>query len=90
MKRGPFLNYLKKHHKKFHAKKDEITFETIEKFFRLIVFHTKMIFLLKNFDDIRLENELVEYPEFNLFLWALLFDRYELSKIFWKRGKVIN
>lgn len=30
----------------------------------------------------------VEYPEKNLFVWAILMNRFEIAKIFWKIGDV--
>jgi hypothetical protein len=36
------------------------------------------------------QDEVIEDPEINLFFWALLFNRIETAKIFWKIGKVFE
>ncbi len=38
-------------------------------------------------DDLMFAREKVEFPENNLFVWALLYNRLELAKIFWKTGE---
>ncbi len=88
IKRGPILSYFKKYGKTFKTKKDQIKFESIDKMFRCVLFHIKDSFVIKNFDDFNLENERVVFSDFNIFIWCLFFDRFELSRIFWKRGKV--
>lgn len=47
--------------------------------------------LFKTFDEkILLYAENNEFdPEFNLFLWCVLTNRFEIAKIFWQLGKVI-
>ena len=34
--------------------------------------------------------EKVEFPEQNLFLWALLMNRIDIAKLFWQTGEVKN
>lgn len=38
--------------------------------------------------DLLVLNHKVKEPEFNLFLWAVLSNRIEIAKIFWRLGKV--
>lgn len=50
--------------------------------------------LFETFDEKMLMSEEEEYcsrkinEEFNLFLWAVLTNRIEIAKIFWRLGKV--
>jgi hypothetical protein len=34
--------------------------------------------------------EKVEFPEQNLFLWALLMNRIDIAKLFWQTGEVYH
>ena len=38
-------------------------------------------------DDLSFAREKVDFPENNLFVWALLYNRFDLAKIFWKTGE---
>jgi len=38
-------------------------------------------------DDREFARDKVEFPEKNLFVWALLYDRLDIAKIFWKTGE---
>jgi hypothetical protein len=65
---------------------NDITVEQINRFFEKRFGNFDSYFL-----PLELSNEkLVKEPELNLFLWAVLSNRIDIAKTFWRLGKVLS
>jgi hypothetical protein len=71
------------------AEEEQISSQTIRILFENFFFETLQIEFIPEFEKSENCDLTVEYPELNLFLWAVLRNRLEIAKIFWRCGQVV-